>query len=99
MIINLNDQYRITTDALNYVLEEKKIINKGDKVGESYWTNVGYYPSLEGTVSAILKKGIQTTEVEGVQNIINEIKMATRELTERITIEQEAANEGYSIQR
>ena len=42
MKIQLNEQYRVTTCPMNFVLEEKKVKKEGKDAGQEYWKDVGY---------------------------------------------------------
>jgi hypothetical protein len=65
---------------MNFVLEELKTVEKGDKAGETYWNTVGYYPTLESLLRGIAIRHLQTTETEGIQLLIQEIKTVYRAL-------------------
>jgi flagellar basal body-associated protein FliL len=86
MIIQLNDQYRLTSIPLNVVLEERKVILKGDKAGKEYYSTVGYYPNIEEALTAIFRKQIETSEVEGIQLLIQEIKTAVKTIMEQMRV-------------
>ncbi|MGE5631341.1 MAG: DUF5405 family protein [Caulobacteraceae bacterium] len=89
MIIYLNEQYRLTSEPLNIMLEEKKIVKEGKNAGQTRWNTIGYYSNLEQAVSNVFKRQIQTSEIEGIQNIIDEIKTATKTLCTAIRVESE----------
>jgi hypothetical protein len=94
MTIILSEKYKLTSDAGNVILEEKKIVKAGENKGLENWENIGYYPNLQWAVNAVIRKGIQTTEVEGIQNIINCIKEAVASLSGQIEVLQEGGCQG-----
>lgn len=96
MTIILSEKYKLTSDARNIMLEEKKIVKAGENKGQENWENVGYYPNLQWAVNAIVRRGIQTTEVEGIQNIINCIKEAVASLSGQIEVLQEGKQDGIN---
>lgn len=83
MIIQLNERYRITSQARNFVLEEFKTNKKN---GKEYWVDVGYYAELEHVLLKLFKLGLQESEVEGIQSIINEIKTSVKSIMEQIEL-------------
>ena len=87
MIIQLNDKLKVSGIPMNFVLEEKKIKGKESKnAGEEYWDTAGYYPDLESLICRLLQRGVEQSECEGIKNIINEIKMSVRAITEQIKL-------------
>jgi len=86
MIIMLTDQYRITSDAHNIILQEKKTGKSGKSKGVEKWNDIGYYPTIEWAVNDIVNEGIRTSQLEGVQSIVNEIKISTARLCAQIAI-------------
>jgi hypothetical protein len=86
MLIQLNENTRITTIPANFILEQRREIKEGVHKGEFTWDTIGYYGNLEQLLSGMLRKGLQASECEGIQNIINEIKMAVKTIEEEIKI-------------
>jgi len=84
MKIKLNDKYQVTGVPLNFVLEEKKVHSEGKEKGVEYFDTVGYYPSLETLLRGMATHGLQTTETEGVELLIQEIKNGVRTITNEI---------------
>ena len=69
MILKLNDTYKIETDNKNVILVETKEVKDGERKGEKYFTNVGYYSNFKQAIDGCLKHGILNSEVEGLQDI------------------------------
>ena len=80
MIIQLNDQYRLNSDALNIVLAEKTIAEKGINAGQEVWKTLGYYPNLQSAVKGCLNHDIMARDLRGVNEVIDRID----ELEEKI---------------
>jgi len=93
MKIKLNEQYQIRGIPLNFVLEEKKVIEKGDKAGTEYFSTVGYYPTLESLLHGIATRHLQTIETEGIELLIQEIKMLCRSVLAKIGLLQDEGEE------
>ena len=67
MIINLNEDWRITTDHLNFRLEKRERIERGDNAGQLKWKVCGYYSGLQTLLNSIpdhlaLSPSVQTLE-------------------------------------
>ncbi len=75
---------------MNFVLEEKKI-NK--KTQEEYWNTAGYYPDFESLLSGMFRHGVQTSECENVNLLVQEVKDAVQAIMAQITILQEESKE------
>ncbi|HEY5586667.1 MAG TPA: hypothetical protein VIK78_19535 [Ruminiclostridium sp.] len=71
MILKLNDTYQISTDNKNVALEELKVIKDGERKGEKYWSNIGYYPNFKWAIEGCLKHGLMNSDIEGLQEIQN----------------------------
>jgi len=89
MIIQLNDSFRINIAGSGVILEEKNISGNEKGKGIEKWILISAYSSLERAVSVVIRRGILTTEIEGIQNILNAIKSGVSHLCEQIEIVQE----------
>jgi hypothetical protein len=87
MLIQLNENLRVTGIPMNFVLEEKKVrSDKSDNAGEEYWSVAGYYPDLESLLRRMLQRAVEQSECEGIQNIINEINLSTTAIVAQIRL-------------
>ena len=86
MKIKLNDKFQVVGIPMNFVLEEKKI---NLKTGEEYWQTAGYYPTLEILLHGLFRRGLQESETEGVQNIIQELIFGVQAIMIKIELLQE----------
>ena len=74
MQIEIGDNYRISTDPHNYILETKRIAGeKSAEPGKVMWDAVGFYSSLGGAINGCLSWGIKTEDLRGVQDIKNHL--------------------------
>jgi hypothetical protein len=95
MKIQLNENYRITSMPLNFILEERKVKQEGKQAGEEYWKTIGYYGNLDQLLFKLFNLRLQESNVEGIQNIIEEIKTAVIDIKQQIKLlENEANKEG-----
>lgn len=86
MKIKLNEQYQVRGIPMNFILEEKKIRKEGKNIGEEYWQEIGYYPTLESLLRGIATRHLQTTETEEIELLIQEIKNGVQAITEQIEV-------------
>jgi hypothetical protein len=86
MKIKLNEQYQVRGIPMNFILEEKKIRKEGKNIGEEYWQEIGYYPTLESLLRGIATRHLQTTETNGIELLISEIKTFTKSVKEQIEV-------------
>lgn len=72
MDININSDYRITSDPMNIILQKKKVTKEGGTakvVGKGYWINIGYFPNLEQAFKRCVDYEIMSSDLEGVIEI------------------------------
>lgn len=81
MQIQLTDDYRIVDDPLQFVLQ-RRYIRKTD--GQEYWTNEGYYGSLNSLVSALLTREIHDSDISTIQEIPAVLKACTASIVEAL---------------
>lgn len=60
--IDLGTGYVITSDPMNFVLNEVKVYKTGKNIGASYLVPVGFYPSIDSLVNALLTKHVLASE-------------------------------------
>lgn len=51
--IDINNQYVITSDRYQFILQEKKIATSGKSEGKEWLDVVGYYPTIPKLVSGL----------------------------------------------
>lgn len=95
MQILINENWRVTADHYNYILERKNINQKADskKFGEEYWVSDGFYSSVEDCFSGYLDKKIKESDVKSIKELIQlvndtrqEIEGLRQELTEAVRV-------------
>ncbi len=73
-MIKISDKYYLETDALNYILKEKKIRKDGKKKGEEYYENIAYFGRIEHLYNYIIEKEIKEN-IELLNNIEKVIEL------------------------
>lgn len=71
MRIDLGNGYCITKDPMNFILNEVKITKEGKSAGTEYLKPVGFYPTLDYLVNAMLSKWVLNvpTEIQTLRDI------------------------------
>lgn len=59
MIIPLNDKYRITSDAYQFILQQ---FSGKSKDGTENWRSIKYHATLEGIVNALIQHDLRAPE-------------------------------------
>lgn len=85
--IILDDSHRITSDAYQYILQEKKVIVGGDREGEEYYTVKGYYPTINSALHAYKELQIRKSDADSVKKLIEMIKKLDQMIDEILTRE------------
>lgn len=80
MEIYINDDYLITSDSLNYMLQKRGIAEKGDKVGSETFRTLGYYSTLESLFGDLINKHIRESKCKNFAEVIDEIKLLKRDI-------------------
>uniref|UniRef100_A0A6M3KNC4 DUF5405 domain-containing protein n=1 Tax=viral metagenome TaxID=1070528 RepID=A0A6M3KNC4_9ZZZZ len=81
MNIQITDNYVMTSDAYNFILNEVHVIETGKKAGKTTLVPIGYYPSVvslcEGLISKKLRQSTKRTLKTFLQEhteLVDEIK-------------------------
>ena len=68
--INLNKDFRITSDPLNYILEKRGVKGEDAKnPGEEVWKPVGFYTSLSNTLEGYQKHKVRASDVDSLKGL------------------------------
>ena len=81
--IPLNDKYTLTSDSMNYIIEETKVIQDGSKKGETYRTVYGYYGTVEAALKGFKELKIRTSDAKAIKELL-EISKETDKKIEKI---------------
>lgn len=85
MKIQINHDYRITSDKYNYILEKKHISRKLDES----WRPHSYYGSLSNLVSAYPDVILKESDANGIAEALEVVKNACAHLTHALSPEYE----------
>ena len=85
MFIQLDEDFRMTSDPKNIVLEKRSIItNKEDETTREIWVNDGYYSSLNGLLNGYMKKSIMKSSAKTLGELAEDIKRIEKVIDKRL---------------
>ncbi|MCX4181281.1 DUF5405 family protein [Enterobacter sp. HSTU-ASh6] len=64
--IEINNQYVITSDRYQFILQEKKTATSGKNEGKEWLDVVGYYPTIPKLVSGLVLHDLLTSDLTGL---------------------------------
>ena len=77
-MIQLNEDYALSADSMNIILYQRKVNQKeGSKnYGKEYYSVIGYYPSVESLLKALINKQIQLSisEQTTLESLVNSVE-------------------------
>lgn len=76
MKIDINERYLIVSDENQFILQEKKTVEKADSknIGQEYITNIGYFGKLESALNTWIDREIKLSDAEGIPAIMKLLK-------------------------
>lgn len=83
MKLKIDDNYQITSDSLQYMLQEKKVVNESkyeNKIGTEYYESIAFYGRIESCLKQYKELMIRKSDVDTVAQLITLI----RELDKKI---------------
>ena len=98
MKLQINEDYRISSDAQNFILEKKRIAEKGKKAGEEVWSAVGYFGKIEWAFRDCVRRGLMEQDLEGFKNIIeylDRIDQGIKDLADKLREAETNGREKY----
>ncbi len=89
MIIEVNPDWRIESDRMNYSLCQRVVVKKGERVGEEDWVAEGYYSSAASALYALVKHEVATAEqVLDIKGFVRLYKDVAERFAQRIPTKQ-----------
>ncbi|HFK8258526.1 TPA: DUF5405 family protein [Klebsiella pneumoniae] len=72
--IEVGDKWVITSDQYQFILNEKKVVKSGNKVGEEWLDTIGYYPKINQLISGLIHHQIHGSDITAIDAMAEEIK-------------------------
>ena len=80
MNIDLVDDYVLTTDPYNFILNQKQVIEKGDNKGQEHLVIIGFYPSIVGALQGLVSKKMKASRCKTARTLLEEHTALTERL-------------------
>lgn len=74
MKIQIDDNYQIVSDSMQYILQETKEVMEGENKGLPYVTNVGYYGKIYSVLRSYKELQIRNSNVTTIKELMDLIK-------------------------
>ncbi|WP_267202957.1 DUF5405 family protein [Escherichia coli] len=72
--IEVGDEWVITSDQYQFILNEKKVAQSGKKAGEEWLDTIGYYPKINQLISGLIHHHIQQSSITTLDAMAAEIE-------------------------
>ncbi|MGY9383347.1 DUF5405 family protein [Citrobacter braakii] len=77
--IDINNQYVITSDRYQFILQEKKIATSGKNEGKEWLDVVGYYPTIPKLVSGFALHALLTGDAISFSALETQIERVAKQ--------------------
>ena len=82
MIIRINEQYRVTTDPYQWIIQTKRT-----KYGKEEWRAETYHPTFESALQSLGELLVRQSNAETLADALDAVKTVTTQLSQALTIE------------
>jgi len=82
MIIPINQQYRITTDPYQWIIQTKRT-----KYGKEEWRAETYHPTFESALQSLGELLVRQSTAETLADALVDLRNVTTQLSQALTIE------------
>ncbi len=76
--------YQISSDAYNYILQERREATRGKNVGKEIVVDLGYYSTLEGALRALLHKELTGSDHVSAEMLLARIEQAEKRIIDAV---------------
>lgn len=87
MKIKLSDDYQLTSDRLQYIIQEKKVVKEGKTQGKEYWDNIGYYSTLQGALDSYVNMRVRISDKNTLTELLAYLKEIKKEVIALVEVE------------
>ena len=80
MIISINEQYRISTDPYQWIVQKKRTRN-----GREAWGSQTYHPSFDAALQSLGERLVRESDAETLAQALVVVENVTTTLTQALT--------------
>lgn len=84
--IEINNQYVITSDRYQFILQEKKTAASGKNEGKEWLDAVGYYPTISKLVSGLVLHDLLTEDATRFSALEAQIESVAKQCLDAFTL-------------
>lgn len=91
MNIQIGTEYRITSDALNVVVNKRYEMKpkEGQTVGELGWKAISFHPNMVQACQYILNKQLLDSEAENIEQLLSVIKRTQKDIEAAVQFQRD----------
>lgn len=82
MNIKLDDNYKITADSRQYILQKISIAKSGENVGEEVATSIGFYRTIEQALKGYKELSIRESDVTAIDEVLGLVRSIDTKIDE-----------------
>lgn len=80
MRLVINEDYMITSDSMQYILQERKVVVEGDNKDKEYWVNVSYHRQLTSVLQSYKDLQIRNSDVTTIDELMRFVKALDKKI-------------------
>ena len=96
MMLTIDENYRITTDPYQWIIQKKHI---HQKTKEEYWKNDSFHPNIEYAVRHLGRKMLRESEASTLSDALLEIDLIASKLHQALDVDFEVKRRENNEQR
>ena len=85
MIIPIDENFRISSDKYQWIIQERKVTETGKNAGQERWANVSYWGTVQGAVKGLSGLMIWLCDSESLIGVLEYIEKLSTKLTQALT--------------
>jgi len=85
MILHINDRFRITSDARQWIIQQARTRN-GCKSWQSKW----FFPTFESALRELGQLMVRTSDARTLADALDDVEKVTTTLSQALTVNHEA---------
>ena len=85
MIIPIDENFRISSDKYQWIIQECKVTETGKNAGKERWVNVSYWGTVQGAVKGLGELMVRLHDSDTLTDALEYIEKLTSKLSQALT--------------
>ena len=85
MIIPIDENFRISSDKYQWIIQERKVTETGKNAGQERWANVSYWGTVQGAVKGLGELMVRLHDSDTLTDALEYIEKLTSKLSQALT--------------